>query len=93
MKAARLEASFRAQVRTLPKAEKRKVGEAIRQAQEIFGFPHIHSGAGLRKLIRDYYEVRAGLHWRLVFKNLADVLSFEFLGDHRAVQTFLRSRK
>ena len=47
----------------------------------------------MRKLTRDYFEVRAGLHLRLIFKNLLDVLSFEFVGNHREVQIFLRGRR
>ena len=93
MKPARLEASFRAQVRKLAKAEKRKVGEAIRRAEEIFGMPHVHSGVGVRKLTRDYFEARADLHLRLIFKHLPDVLSFEFIGNHHEVHTFLKARK
>ncbi|MBI4663304.1 MAG: hypothetical protein HY735_31270 [Verrucomicrobia bacterium] len=93
MKPARLEASFRAQVRKLSKTEKRKVGQAIRQAQEVFGSPLVHSGASVRKLTRDYYEARADLHLRLVFKHLPDVLSFEFAGNHREGQTFLKAHK
>ena len=50
-------------------------------------------GAGVRKLQGRWYEVRAGLGWRLVFRECDDCLSFAFMGNHDDVQRFLKSAK
>jgi ribosomal protein S27AE len=80
-------------IRKLAAAERRELGGAIAAAQAAFGSPHAHTGAGLRKLKGRWYEVRAGLAMRLVFRECDDCLSFEFMGNHDDVQRFLKSAK
>ncbi len=90
MKDVRLDRGLLAALRKLPTAERREIGESIAAAQSAFGSPHAHLGAGVRKLRGRWYEVRAGLHRRFVFRECDDCLSFEFMGDHDGVQKFLK---
>ena len=80
-----------AQLRQLPKADRRKVGSAIESVRANWGHPHLHVGAGIRRLGADLHECRVGLHSRLLFQNVGSCLYFHFLGNHDAVQKFLRS--
>ena len=80
-----------AQLRQLPKAERRKVGVAIESVRISWGLPHLHTGAGIRRLAADLYECRMGLQSRLLFQSMDSSLYFHFLGNHDQVQKFLRS--
>jgi mRNA-degrading endonuclease RelE of RelBE toxin-antitoxin system len=83
---------FRAQVKALGKSERVAIGAAINELQDTFGTPHLHRGLGVRKLVGDYFEARAGLDQRLVFKNDRDALVLLCVGDHDTVRNFLRNR-
>jgi mRNA-degrading endonuclease RelE of RelBE toxin-antitoxin system len=80
-----------AQLRLLSKADRRKVGGAIESVRGNWGRPHLHGGAGIRRLGSGLYECRVGLRSRLLFQSLGTSLYFHFLGDHDAVQKFLRT--
>ena len=93
MKDVRIDARLLAAIRKLAAVDRRELGGAIAAAQGVFDAPHSHSGAGVRKLEGRWYEVRAGLDRRLVFRECDDCLSFEFMGNHDDVQRFLKSAK
>ncbi|MBL9187988.1 MAG: hypothetical protein JNK23_10950 [Opitutaceae bacterium] len=93
MKEVRIDSRLLAELRRLSATERRAAGEAIALAQEFFGAPHVHTGAGVRKLKGRWYEVRAGLDQRIVFRECEDCLSFEFMGNHDDVQRFLKGAK
>ena len=90
MKDVRIDQALLAALRKLPAAERRELGESIAAAQSAFVSPHAHLGAGVRKLKGRWYEVRAGLHRRIVFRECDECLSFEFMGNHDSVQKFLK---
>ena len=90
MKPAQLSHDLREILRGFPKPVRAEAGIMIQRTQQVFGKPHLHSGLGLRRLIKDYYEVRVGLKLRLIFKNEKEVLSFLFIGNHDQVQTFFK---
>ena len=91
MKDIRIDQRLLLAMRKLAAAERRELGGAIAAAQEVFGLPHAHTGAGVRKLKGRWYEVRAGLDRRLVFRECDDCLSVELMGNHDDVQRFLKS--
>ncbi|MBI5768294.1 MAG: hypothetical protein HZA93_10900 [Verrucomicrobia bacterium] len=93
MKDVRLDHGLLAAIRKLAAPERRELGEAIAAAQGAFGSPHAHLGAGVRKLKGRWYEVRAGLDRRIVFRECDDCLSFEFMGNHDDVRRFLKGAK
>ena len=80
-----------AQLRQLPKDERRKVGAAVESVRANWGQPHRHTGAGIRRLGADLHECRVGLQTRLLFQNIGSSLYFHFIGNHDEVQKFLRS--
>ena len=93
MKDVRIDRTLLTLIRKLAAGERREIGAAIGEAQELFGNPHGHAGGGVRKLKGRWYEVRAGLELRLVFKECDDCLSFEFMGNHDEVRRFLKGLK
>jgi hypothetical protein len=75
------------------KAERKLIGEAMNGVLEVWGQPHRHSGAGIRRLSRTVFECRIGLDQRLAFVFIAapPELIFFFLGNHDEIQNLLRS--
>jgi hypothetical protein len=61
------------------------------EVSEAFGRPHVHSGLSIRKLPGGIFECRAGLGLRLLFRDLAASMQFEFIGKHDEVQKFIRA--
>jgi hypothetical protein len=79
---------FRAAV----KGHETAVARVLAEIQSGFGRPHRHAGLGIRKLGPDLFECRVGLKMRLIFVARQGVLTFDFAGDHRDVQNYLRGR-
>ena len=90
MKAVEFNRSVTAALRGKTKSERRTIGLAIQTAQLHFGNPHSHSGLGIRKMTKRYYELRVGLDYRLVFTNEPDFLQFVAEGDHDEIKRFLK---
>jgi mRNA-degrading endonuclease YafQ of YafQ-DinJ toxin-antitoxin module len=85
------------ELRRWPKADRKRVGDTIRNVQENFGRPHLHAGVGIRDLSPKakrlgLYECRISRALRLVFtRERPSLLYFHMLGTHNEVQKFLRS--
>ncbi len=92
MKSVRIEAALLKEIRRRSPRERRKIGGRIVEIQRVAGWPHLHKGAGLRKLRAEYFEARIGLKERLVFENTPEALVFEFMGNHDEVKRFLKGR-
>jgi mRNA-degrading endonuclease RelE of RelBE toxin-antitoxin system len=81
---------FRAVVREFPKPVRIEVGGAIDRLQSSFGDPQRHAGLGIRKMVKNYFEIRVGLDLRLVFRVERNEIIFAFAGTHDQVRKFLR---
>lgn len=81
---------FRGRVRRLPKPLRRDVAKVIDNLAEGFGHPHRHSGLGIRKLGRNYFECRVGLDLRLLFRAEPGLLTFTFAGNHDEVKRYAK---
>jgi mRNA-degrading endonuclease YafQ of YafQ-DinJ toxin-antitoxin module len=86
-----LSARFRKDVRRLTKPLRREIAHVIDSVQAGFGEPHRHSGLGVRRLWRNYFECRAGLQIRLIFRAKHGVLHFVTAGRHDEIQRFLKT--
>jgi hypothetical protein len=51
----------------------------------------IPSGMGLKRLREDYWEIRQGLHNRILFRWNSDVIDFVLAGDHDSIREFLKN--
>jgi hypothetical protein len=81
--------AVQAKIAALPELEKEACWLAPGRLCEEFGQPHLHSGLGIRKLRRHYFECRAGLKWRLVFRDDDAGLIVLFLGNHDEIRQFI----
>lgn len=82
--------SFRRNVRQFQKARRREVARALDAIRDGFGKPHLHSGLGIRRLHRNYFECRAGLEIRLVFRAEHGRLIFFAAGNHDTIRRLLK---
>ena len=85
-----LSPEFRNAIRKLTKSKRRQIGQVLNSIQDGFGKPHLHSGLGVRRLRGNYFECRAGLKLRLVFRGERGVLTFTAAGDHDEVRKLLK---
>ena len=81
---------FRTAVREYPKPIRAEIGQAIDRLQTALGQPHQHAGLGIRKLVKNYFEMRVGLDLQLIFKVESDSIIFVFAGTHDEVRRFLK---
>ena len=82
---------FRKRVGKLGDGEREQVAESLRALSEGFGRPHLHAGIGIRRLRKDLFECRAGLHWRVVFFAEKGLLTAYDVMTHDEVKAWLRS--
>ena len=81
---------FRRKIRNLPEAQRREVAPALDAMRNAFGLPHRHTGLGIRRLRRNFFECRAGRDLRLIFEVLPRTLLFHDAGNHDDVQRFIK---
>ena len=84
-------ARFRAEARALPTERQAQVAQAVALLSEVFGQPHLHSGLGIRRLKKNYFELRAGRDTRVVFKLEGSMAMLVLVGSHDNVQRFLKN--
>ena len=72
-------------------ADRELIAASLRALGDGFGRPHLHAGIGIRRLRKDLFECRAGLHWRVVFFAEKGVLTAYDVMTHDEVKAWLRS--
>ena len=68
-----------------------RTSSALAGLLETFGRPHVHTGASVRQLQPDLYELRAGLQLRVIFSRDADALILHTVGNHRDIRAWLKN--
>ena len=83
---------FRRQCRAASSQDRAAILKLILDLEIALANPHEHSGLGLRKLHpAGFWEIRAGLSLRAIFRLDKDQAIFVFLGNHDEVKRFLNS--
>jgi hypothetical protein len=82
---------FRKRTARLEAAERDQVAETLSALLSGFGHPHLHTGRGIRRLRKNLFECRAGLHWRIVFLAEKNVLTAYDLMRHDEIRAWLRT--
>jgi hypothetical protein len=49
------------------------------------------SGIGLKRLQDDFWEIRQGLHNRILFRWRQDLIEFVLAGNHDSIKDFLKN--
>lgn len=69
-----------------------EVLDLLLRLPKIVGDPHAHGGAGIRKIHRKgFWEARAGLKRRIVFRLEPHLLVLYRIGDHDEIERYLRT--
>lgn len=87
----RLSKRFLRSLKSLSDADHARVEEALRQLQKVWGAPHQHTGLSIRQLRAGYFECRAGLDIRIVYRPTIDGLDIVMAGNHDDVRRLLRN--
>ena len=82
---------LRKRVGKLCAADRAQVTESLRALADGFGNPHVHAGLGIRRLRKDLFECRAGLHWRVVFFAEKGLLTAYDVMTHDEIKAWLRN--
>jgi hypothetical protein len=82
--------SFDRTFRRLPKDRQARAKEAMRQLVAFFETRERPQGLGLRRLRGDFWEVRAGLSDRIMFRLIGDLVEFVVVGNHDEIRRALR---
>lgn len=48
-------------------------------------------GLGLKKVYKNYWEIRLDIRNRIIFELKQDMINIAFVGDHNAIKKFLKS--
>ena len=83
---------FRRQCKAASSQDRAAILKAILDLEIALANPQEHAGIGLRKLHpAGYWEARAGLSLRAVFRIAEGDAVFIFLGTHDEIKRFLKS--
>ncbi len=80
-------------LRDLPKTERTECLLAPCELPEGFGWPHVHSGLGIRKLGDKIFECRGNAALCFIFQDRPSELFVSFLGNHDEVRALLQTHK
>ena len=82
--------AFNRTLARLPVDRTIRVKAAIRQLVVFFETREQPRGLGLKRLRGDFWEVRAGLGDRVIFRLHRDLVEFVLVGNHDEIRRFLR---
>ena len=82
---------LKAQIRRLPKRQRKQIGDVITAVRDGFGAPHLHSGLSIRRLRQNYFECRVGLDIRLAFRVERNRMIFVAAGNHDEIRKVLKT--
>lgn len=83
--------SYDRSFRKLPASRQTDTSEAIDNLLGYFSTGQRPHGLGLKRLQRQYWEIRVGLDTRVPFELQRNRLTFIFVGDHNDIRRWLRS--
>jgi hypothetical protein len=84
--------SFDRSVKSRSPSEKVEIVEACLEFLDVLERHHqVAAGAGLKRLRGDFWEARAGLKNRILFRWREDTIEFILAGSHDSIKRFLRN--
>jgi hypothetical protein len=82
--------AFARAMRKLTTAQQEAVKSQARRTADLIGYPHLHSGTGLRPF-GHYKEFRAGLDLRCLFLVEGGDMHLVMVGNHDAIASYIRN--
>ena len=84
--------SFDRSVKSLRGTEKEEVMAVAIQAIDVLSKDKIlYKGIGLKRLRRDFWEIRKGIKARILFRWEGDLVEFVLAGDHSDIRRYLKN--
>ena len=84
-------ASYDRAFRKLPAATQHQTATAIDRLLDYFLTGQRPHGLGLKRLHKQYWEIRVGLGIRVLFELGRDRLTFVFVGNHDDIRRWLKA--
>ena len=85
-------ASFDRAFSNLSPDQQETVRAAVLRTPSVFGHPHQHAGAGIRPF-GTYYECRAGLGLRVLFRVREGDFILMTVGNHDHVRSYIKNNR
>lgn len=82
--------SYDRSFKKLDRSIQEKAISAIDSLLEFIQTRQKPEGLGLKKVYKNYWEIRLDIKNRIIFELIADTINIVFVGDHNAVKTFLK---
>lgn len=82
---------YRRAFNSLTLQQQAAVNAAVSRLESAFGWPHLHSGIGLRPFGK-YFEFRSGLDLRVLFLPEDGDLYLCFVGNHNQIRAFIKNQ-
>ncbi len=82
--------SYDRSFKKLDRIIQQKTISAIDSLMEFLRTGQKPEGLGLRKVYKNYWEIRLDIKNRIVFELSGDIINIAFVGDHNAVKVFLK---
>jgi len=83
--------AFSKTIEKLSLNRKEKIKEAIRSLVVFFETGQHAQGLGLKKLKREFWEIRTDLRDRILFRLKGDLAEFVICGNHDEIKRFLKN--
>ena len=75
----------------MSRTDREQISESLRALCDGFGRPHLHADLGIRRLRKDLFECRAGLHWRIMFFAQKGLITAYDVATHDEFKAWLRT--
>ncbi len=82
--------SFLKSVRNLSEADKETIKGALEKFNAFLIYGNLTKGLGLKKLIRDIYEIRADKRIRIIIKIESSIIHIVLAGTHQGIKEYLK---
>lgn len=85
--------SFEKTLSTLDDKRKQRVKDAVKKTVVFFETGYKPKGLGIKKLRSNYWEIRAGMKDRIIFKLSDDLVQWIIVGNHEEIKRYLKQVK
>ncbi len=85
-----LSSAFERSLKGLSAFRNERVKKALQLAVAFFETGQLPQGLGFKPLKHDFWEIRAGLDDRIVFRRDHDTIEFILVGSHDDIKRFLK---
>ncbi len=82
--------SFDRSFRSLGQSQQGKVKKALERFFDFIETSQHPAGLGLKKLVKNYWEIRVDLSLRIIFQQDTGLVTFILVGDHNQIRRFLK---